>query len=296
MTTSSVPSTGPGRPRPFRFGVVAAQARSGDEWAATARRAEGLGFSTLLVPDTVGPTLAPLTALAHAAASTTRLRVGTYVLAADYRNPVLVARDIATLDHLSGGRAELGLGAGRPNAQADYARLGLHFDSGGARVGRLAAALTTIRAQLEGEVFPRPVQQPRPPILVAASGPRMLALAAEQADIVAIASRVDEGEATVAERIARVHEAAPERAGDLELNVNLAAVGAELDPGARAHLGDVDLDELARRGSPAVLLGSVDEMCEQLLRRREVLGISYVCVSASQMATFAPVVERLAGR
>jgi probable F420-dependent oxidoreductase len=275
--------------------VVAAQARSGEEWAATARRAEELGFSTLLIPDTVGPTLSPLTALAFAAASTVHLRLGTYVLAADYRNPVLVARDTATLDLLSGGRVELGLGAGRPNAQADYARLGLSFDGGGVRVDRLAAALATIREQLEGDAYPRPVQRPRPPILVAASGRRMLSLAAEQADIIAIAARPDEPESAVAERIARVREAAPHRAGDLELNLNLAAVGTELDPGARAHLG-VDLEELARLGSPAVLLGSLDQMCEELMRRREVLGVSYVCASASQMAAFAPVVERLTGR
>jgi probable F420-dependent oxidoreductase len=285
-----------GAPRPFRFGVVAAQARSGEEWAATARRAEELGFSTLLIPDTVGPTLSPLTALAYAAASTVRLRLGTYVLAADYRNPVLVARDTATLDLLSGGRVELGLGAGRPNAQADYARLGLSFDGGGVRVDRLAAALATIREQLEGDAYPRPVQRPRPPILVAASGRRMLSLAAEQADIIAIAARPDEPESAVAERIARVREAAADRAGDLELNLNLAAVGTELDPGARAHLGGVDLEELARLGSPAVLLGSLDHMCEELTRRREVLGVSYVCASASQMAAFAPVVERLTGR
>jgi hypothetical protein len=124
----------------------------------------------------------------------------------------------------------------------------------------------------------------------------MLALAAEQADIIAIAARPDEPESAVAERIAWVREVTPHRAGELELNVNLAAVGTELDPGARAHLGGVDLEELARRGSPAVLLGSPDQMCEELLRRREVLGISYVCASASQMAAFAPVVERLTGR
>lgn len=283
--------------RPFRFGVVAAQARSADEWAATARHAEDLGFSTLLMPDTVGPTLSPLTALAWVAARTQRLRLGTYVLACDFRNPLLVARDAATLDLLSGGRVELGLGVGRPNAGADYARLGLTFESGGVRVGRLAAALTTIRDHWQGgEVYPGPVQRPGPPILVAASGPRLLALAAQQADTIALAARPHEPEAAVAERVARVREAAPHRAGGIELNLNLAAVGSQLDPQARAHLGAVDLEDLARAGSPVVLLGSPDAMCDELVRRREVLGVSYVSVPASSMDVFAPVVARLAGR
>ena len=281
-------------PRPFRFGVVAAQAPSAEAWVATARRAEDLGFSTVLVPDTLGPTLSPFVALAHAAAATTRLRVGTYVLAVDFRNPVLVAREAATLDLLSGGRFELGLGAGRPNAQADHERLGIPFDPGGVRVGRLAAALDTIRAELEAGTYPRPVQQPRPPILVAAAGPRLLALAGEKADIVAVAGRPDEPEAAVAGRIARIRAAAGER--DVELNLNLAAVGAELDAGARAHLGGVTVEELQRAGSVAVLLGSPERMAEELLRRREVLGISYVTASAAQMDALAPLVELLAGR
>src|SRR5689334_861147 len=186
---------------PFRFGVVAAQARSGDEWLAAARRAEALGYSTFLIPDTLGQTLAPLPALAAAAAATRTLRVGTFVLANDMRNPVLVAREAATIDFLSGGRLELGLGAGRPSAGDDNRKLGISFDSGGVRVERLAEALGIIKALLGGQratapgphyavadadVFPRPVQQPRPPILLAAGGRRLLALAAREADIVAL--------------------------------------------------------------------------------------------------------------
>ncbi|MDB5064406.1 MAG: Luciferase-like monooxygenase [Chloroflexi bacterium] len=281
--------------RPFRFGVVAAQAGSGEEWVAVARHAEELGFSTMLVPDTLGRTLAPLTAIACAAAPTRRLRVGTYVLVNDFRHPVLLAREAATLDLLSGGRMELGLGVGRPNAAADYATLGLTFDRGGARVDRLAAALPIIKAQLEREGFPRPVQDPRPPILIAAGGRRMLALAAEHADIVALAARPDEPEVALAERVAQLREAAPQRFDSLELNVNLAAVGAELAPQALAYL-QMDLEELVRVGSSVLLLGSPAEMCEELMRRREALGVSYFTVPASSMEVFAPVVEALAGR
>src|SRR5579864_2606419 len=130
--------------KPFRFGVVAAAARSGDEWIAKARRIESLGYATLVVPDTLRYTLAPLPALASAAAATSTLRVGTYVLANDLRHPVLLAKDVATLDLLSGGRFELGIGAGRPDAAAETRMLGLPFDSGAARVARLAESLSIL--------------------------------------------------------------------------------------------------------------------------------------------------------
>src|SRR5499427_9122498 len=171
--------------RPFRFGVVAAQARSAEEWTTKARRIESMGYSTVLMPDGLRYTLSPLPALAAAAAVTRSLRVGTYVLANDFRNPVLLAKEAGTLDLLSGGRFELGLGAGRPAAEADNRMLGVAFESGGGRVARLAEALDLIEplrggetatasgahyAAAGAEVSPRPVQRPRPPILVAASG------------------------------------------------------------------------------------------------------------------------------
>jgi len=123
--------------RPFRFGVVAAGARSGEEWTAKARRAEELGFAVLVVPDGLRHTLGPLPALALAAAATRTLRVGTYVLANDFRNPVQLAKDVATLDFLTGGRVELGIGAGRVGSDVDNRSLGVPFDSGAVRVARL---------------------------------------------------------------------------------------------------------------------------------------------------------------
>ncbi len=210
--------------RPFRFGVVAAQARSAEEWTARARRIESLGYATLLVPDGLRYTLAPLPALAAAAAVTTSLRVGTYVIANDFRNPVLLAKEAATVDLVSGGRFELGLGVGRPAAAEDNRMLGLAFDSGGVRVARLAESLALIKPLLAGEtatasgphyaaagaaISPGPVQQPRPPILIAGSGRRLLSLAAREADIVALGVAPAEGEAGVAERIGWLREAAP---------------------------------------------------------------------------------------
>src|SRR5215467_13732785 len=111
--------------KPFRFGVVSAFAPSGEHWLATARRVESLGFATLVIPDNLRHTLAPMPALAAAAAATQTLRIGTYVLANDYRNPLMLAKEAATLDLLSGGRLELGVGAGRPTAEADNRMLGV---------------------------------------------------------------------------------------------------------------------------------------------------------------------------
>ena len=275
--------------RPFRFGVVAAQAPSGDAWLATVRRVEELGYATLLTPDRLGPLLSPIPALAAAAAATRTLRLGTYVLAAGWRNPAVLARECATLDLLSGGRFELGLGSGVGGE--DARRAGLPDDPPGARVNRLAATLDALKALL----------RPRPPILLAAGGKRALALAAREADIVSLGVRPHGGEAALAEATRWLRRAAGERFPSLELNLNLLAVvgDAPVPPQIRGRLRamfGLDPDDLARAGSPFVLAGTVDEMCAQLLERRESLGISYVTVPSDLMDALAPVVARLAGR
>jgi probable F420-dependent oxidoreductase len=295
--------------RAFRFGVVAGQAGSGQEWIDKARRVEALGYSTLLTPDTLTQTLAPIPALGVAAGATTSLRLAPFVLANDFRNPVLLAREAATLDFLSGGRFELGLGAGRPGAEGDNRKLGIPFESGGGRVGRLAESIRILKALLAGEtvdapgphyaargadVWPLPVQRPRPPVMVAGAGPRLLALAAREADIVAIGSAPQEGEAGVRERIETVRRAAPERFDQLELSMNLLAVGDQVHPMAAQWGGSAE--QVARSGAPAVLLGSPDEMAEQLRQMRERLGISYITVWDAFSEGLAPVVERLTGR
>src|ERR687890_1910997 len=159
---------------PFRFGMVAATARTGAAWADTARRAEDLGFDILLVPDTL-QTLSPFPAAAAAAASTTTLRVGTYVLSAPTRSAGLVAWEARSLQLLTDGRFELGVGGGRPGADRDAAALGGDFGSPAERLRRVADTIRAVRAT------------PAPPrILVAASKPKMFALAAELADTVAL--------------------------------------------------------------------------------------------------------------
>jgi probable F420-dependent oxidoreductase len=250
-------------------------------------------------------TLAPLLALASAAAVTRDLRIGTYVLANDLRSPVLLAKDAATLDLLSGGRLELGIGAGRPNAAEDYRMLGLPFESGSVRMARLAEALSVLKALFAGqavpgsnaEVSPRPTQQPHPPILVAGSGPQMLALAAREADIVALGVAPTANEAEVADKVRLVREAAgsTDRFEHLELNINLMAVGSQVPRFIASQMG-LSADDLARAGAVSALVGSPDQMCDTLQRRRDQLGISYILVSDELMQALAPVVERLAGR
>src|SRR5947209_5658559 len=223
--------------RPFRFGVVAAYAPSHTAWIATARRAEELGYSTLLMPDrtTIG-SLAPFTALAVAAEATTVLRIGSYVFCNEYRHPVILAREASTLDLLSDGRFELGLGAGVGPYESQ--RMGIPFANAGARVGHLEEALQVMKqlftkemvnfngkyytiTEMRGNI--PPVQKPHMPILVAGAGERMLKLAGREADIVAIGSRitgqgVDPADVTLEQKIAWIKEAAGERFTDLELS------------------------------------------------------------------------------
>ena len=296
--------------RPFRFGVVAAFARSVDDWLARARRVEALGYSTLVVPDGLRHTLAPWPALTAAAAATRTLRLGTYVLDNDYRHPVLVAKDAASLDLLSDGRLELGIGAGRPSAAEDNHMLGLEFDSGATRVARLAASISVLKPLLNGEtvtsrgpyvtvengeISPKPVQQPRPPLLIAGSGRQMLSLAAREADIVAIGLEPNADESAVAERIGWLRDAAGARIDQLELNLNLMAVGDQVPRYVGSQLG-FTAESLARTGAVSAVVGSVDEMCNTLLERRERLGISYFMVGDELTEALAPVVERLSGR
>lgn len=295
---------------PFRFGVVAARAGSGHEWADKARRIESLGYSTLLMPDTLRHTLAALPALAAAAAVTRSLRLGTYVIANDFRNPVLLAKEAATLDVLSDGRFELGLGVGRPAAADDNRMLGLPFDPGGVRVDRLAESLALIKPLLAGEratakgqryaaadaeIAPRPVQQPRPPILVAGWGRRLLSLAGREADIIALGALPTTSESDVAERLDWAREGAGPRFSQLELNINLAAVAEQVPAWITREMG-LTARDLLEAGAIGALVGTTDQMCETLLRRRETLGISYVAVSEEMMESLYPVVERLSGR
>ncbi|MGW3343733.1 LLM class flavin-dependent oxidoreductase [Nonomuraea rubra] len=255
---------------PFRFGAVAGQAPDAGAWTGLARRAEGLGYSTLLVPDTLG-TLSPFTAAAVAATATTTLRVGTYVLSAPNRTPQAVAWESATLHKLTGGRFELGLGAGRPDAESDAAALGVRFGTPSQRIDRLSRTIDAVRDVR---------------ILVAASGTKLLRLAASKADTVALGVPPHYTEEQVAAKLDELYELAGDRFHELELAMNLACAGAEPPEWALSRFG---------RTGTGILTGTVAEMADTLRRRRDHLGISYVSVNAQFMDAFAPVVERLAG-
>jgi probable F420-dependent oxidoreductase len=296
--------------RKFRFGVVGGQLRDVAQWTAFARRVEDAGFATMLVPDTFNVS-SPFVALASAATVTTQLRLGTFVLATPLRTPGSIAWESASLDRLSGGRFELGMGAGRPDAAAEADVLGLPWGSPARRVEQLAEAIRGVRAvfataadvaardggrPLGGYDYLRPVQQPAPPMLVAGAGRKVLTLAAREADIVGLGVSADSGEDVLAEKVAIVRDAAGDRFDELELSFNIFSAGeSEIPPWMIERFG-VDPAKIADNQSLAVLTGSPDTMADVLQRRRDRFGISYVSVNAMAMEAFAPVVERLAGR
>jgi probable F420-dependent oxidoreductase len=292
--------------RPFRFGVVAAYAQSHTAWITTARRAEELGYATLLLPDraNIGG-LAPLSALAVAAQATTVLRIGSYVFCNEYRHPVLLAREAATLDLLSEGRFELGLGAGV--GPAEFQQMGIPFANAGTRVGHLEEALQLMKKLFTEETvnfsgkyytitemkgYPRPVQKPHLPILVAGAGERMLKLAAREADIVAIGSKitghgVDPADATLEQKIAWIKETAGKRFADLELSQTVYDM----------LISDSGTALSSQAGGPPIPKRpmSTEQAVAHLLEQRARYGFSYLQVYEGQMENFAPVVARLAG-
>ncbi len=285
---------------PFRFGVVCSNVRSGEEWTAKARRIEELGYASLLVVDRLPGPLAPLTALAMAAAATTSLHVGSYVFCNDYRHPALLAKEIATLDLLSNGRCEPGLGTGV--GETDFQQLGLIFDRPGIRVNRLEEALHIIKPLLSGETVnfageyytvsdlkgvPLPVQRPHPPILIGSAGKRMLSIAAREADIIAVGSRMDAQDVPLEEKIAWVREAAAERFERLEFAqtayyLTLTDSPASVTPWVGPPIPRAPM--------------STEQAIEHLLERRERYGFSYIQVVDGQMENFAPVVAGLTGK
>jgi probable F420-dependent oxidoreductase len=292
--------------RPFRFGVVTAFAPSHAAWVAIARKIEELGYSTLLMPDrTNAGTLAPFSALAIASSATTRLRVGSYVFASDFRHPVMLAREVATLDLLSDGRFELGLGAGV--GPADFQQMGLPFADAGTRVGHLAEAVQIIKQLFTEETvnftgkyytltdmkgYPRPAQKPHPPVLIAAAGERMLKLAAREADIIAIGSKIsaqgrDPTDPPLEQKIAWIKEAAGERFADLELSQTIFDL--EITDSGTALSSQVGW-QIPKRPF------TTEQAVEHLLEERDRYGFSYLQVSAGQIENFAPVAARLTGK
>lgn len=308
--------------KPFRFGVQCGGSPSAVAWRTLARRAEDLGYATLYVPDHfVETVMAPMVAMACAAEATTTLRVAALVFGNDFKHPAVLAKEMATLDVLSEGRTELGIGAGW--LKADYDAIGLPYDRPGARIARLEEALRVIKdawspgprsfggahyAITEYDGLPKPLQQPHPPILVGGGGQRILTLAGREADIVGINPNLrrgaisdDAAKTSLAsltdQKIEWVRGGAGERFDSLELQIRyfLAAITDDRDGFAATIAPAVGLTPEDALASSLALVGTVDEVCDQLVERRERWGVSYVVIGDDQLDAFAPVVERLAG-
>src|SRR5690242_6467519 len=225
--------------RKFRFAVIAPKCGSGKELTEQARKAEALGYSAFFVPDHfIEHDLAPTVALAHIAAVTDTLRVGPLVLGNDYKHPVVLAREAATLDVLSDGRLELGIGAGWMTA--DYEKAGMPLDPPGVRIARLEESIAVMKGLFAEGPFsfsgahytitdldgmPKPVQQPHPPFLIGGGGPRILGVAAREASVVGVNAFLRAGEGTAAEA---VHSLTP-ASTDQKLEWLRAAAGDQFD-------------------------------------------------------------------
>lgn len=307
--------------RPFRFGIQCKGPASAAGWAELARKVEDLGWSTLTVADHLEEPLAPLPALMAAADATTTLRVGTMVLANDYRHPVMLAKEAATLDVLTEGRFELGIGAGW--MLADYEPAGIRLDRPGVRIDRLAEALAVLRGAWSGAPFtfagehyqvtdlvlpPAPTTPGGPPVVIGGGGERILRLAAREANVVAVnvnlrAGVIDErafpdGTPEATDRkLGWIREAAGDRFDQLELQarVHLAMVTDDRDGVIEQLAPAFGLTPAQAAETPHALVGTVEEICDQLVERRERWGISYLGLSHDQLDAFAPVIARLAG-
>ena len=315
--------------RRLRFGMVNEVIPGRDGWLDHVRRAEDSGVDTLLVRDHMsagpfGPQLAPLAAASAVAAHSTRLRVGTMVLSNDYRHPALVAHQAATIDWLSGGRLELGLGAGW--LRGEYQQMGMAFDPAGTRIARLEEAIGVITGLLAGQTvtfrgahyaidsLALPVaaaQRPRPPLMIGGGGPKMLALAGRHADIAGILPapiRADEDSDDPADRtpaaleakLAVLRDAAGQRLGQLEISTF-----ATFRVTSQRRRDTEDL--IRQRGwqgigceqvwaMPAVFIGSAGQIWQDLHDRRSRYGLSYYVTSDRDLGQLAQVIAHAGAR
>jgi len=311
--------------RPFRFGVMAnhslALPKDAATWSAFCRRAEDLGYSSALLSDHLWDQLAPVPAIISAAEATTTLRVGALMFCNDYRHPAMLAKETATADLLSGGRLEVGLGAGWK--VTDYSQSGIRHDPAGVRVDRLVEGVQVLKGlwgegpfSFEGDHYtikdldsnPKPLQRPHPPLILGGGSVRVLSLAGREGDIVSInralksgavdpAAKNNSSGASTDQKIEWIRAAAGSRFDDIELNMVVPdivitdrrrAVAEE-----RASQYQLSASEVLE--VPHLWCGSVDQVCEDLISRRERWGISYLVVTAKDVEAAAPVVARLSG-
>ena len=303
--------------KPFRFGVAVLTANSAKEWREKAQKIESLGFDTLLVWDHFDSDFAPLLALTAAATATTTLRLGTLVLAIDFRHPAVLAKEAATLDFLSDGRLELGIGAGWKHEE--YEQAGIPFYPADERVQRLAESVRILKQlfaaepltfhgthytvqQLRGK--PTTKQQPHPPIMIGGARRKMLGLAAREADIVALATKVypdgrhnfiDSTSSYIAKKVQFVRECAGDNVANIEFHIH---VGGVIITEKRERQAEVLGPTVGLTGAQLLdcvqaLVGTEEQIIEDLLQRREQYNISYITISENFIDAFAPILHRL---
>jgi probable F420-dependent oxidoreductase len=291
-----------------------------------ARHAEALGATTFVIPDHLVPMMAPIPYLATVAAATERIRISAFVHNNDLRHPAILAKDLATLDILSAGRLDVGIGAGWN--KPEYDAIGLPFDPVGVRVSRLAEALAVLKGCFGEEAFsfagehytitdydgqPKPIQQPHPPIFIGGGGRRILTLAGREANIVGLAPRILSEQrsdprsltwAATEEKLAWVREAAGDRFDGLTFNVYPSGWPITVTDDLRGEARKV-IDRMKERSgieltvdeviaSPHIFIGSIERFVEKFEELRERLGISSFMVGS--LDELGPVVERLVGR
>lgn len=320
--------------RPFRFAVQSFNAASGADWASKAQRAESLGYSAFHLADHIigpGPALsrtnhpiqglAAVPAMAYAAAVTKSIRIGCRVFCVDYRLPVVLAKEAMTIDLLSNGRLELGLGAGW--LKDEYEAVGLTMDTPGTRISRLEDVIRAVKAYcVEDELavnnesvkwnefqgLPKPVQTPHPPIMIGGGSKRVLTLAGETADIVSFNFNNRQGvigpdgvqmstAAETAKKLDWIKAGAGDRFDQIELEIGayFTFVTDQPDPIVSMFSQNFGLPEDEMRQHPHALFGGVSAICDELERRREAYGISYITVGEDNIDSFAPVVDQLNG-
>lgn len=319
--------------KPFRFAVQSFNATSGADWTDQVRKAEDLGYSAFHLADHIlgpGPALtkanhpeqnlAAIPAMAYAAAVTKTIKIGCRVFCIDYHLPVVLIKSAMTIDKLSNGRLEFGLGAGW--ITEEYAALGIHKDEPKVRIDRLADVIEAVKAfrgdgmadltnnTVQWKDFsgvPKPIS--KPPIMVGGGSPRVLRLGGREADIVSLNFNNRMGligpdgvnmstEDETRKKVNWIKEGAGSRFNDLEIEIGAYFTFVMDDPSPVLGMfaNNFQMSEAEMRKHPHALFGSVDTICEELQRRREMFGISYVTVNKDTAESFAPVVARLAGK
>jgi probable F420-dependent oxidoreductase len=316
MTSSPFPI------KPFRFGVQITSPGDSRSWIDQARKIESLGYATATMPDHFDGQLAPMPALQSLLDSTTTLRAGALVFDNDYKHPVVLAKELATMDVLSDGRVDIGLGAGW--MISDYEQMGMRYDRAGVRIDRFVEGLAVIKGAMgpgpfsfEGEHYtitnydglPKPVQGTCPPVLIGGGGKRVLSIAAREADIVGVNASLQAGvvgpdviasmtEESTIDKVKIVADAAGDRISEIEMNIRAFFVSVTDDrAGQLTGVAEmIGVEQSMVENSPFALIGSPPKIAEDLLARREQYGFSYIIVGSDDIEDFAPVVAQLAGK